>query len=177
MQDKAEGSVSFALTGSAAGLYFSPETGEIMGIPTQAGQRVTTTIYAVGTDGARAEVESLQLVVAERPQFGMSDRWEPALLNETNGYLPIYALGETVALSAPPLARPFLFARIYARARTCQCSGQTDSDGAGGSDCTSLLDGNKYCHTQPGVCADGKTSERLSDAEWSYSACESGTCV
>merc|ERR1712000_381128 len=48
----------------------------------------------------------------------------------------------------------------------CACSGQKNSDGNGGSDCS-----GGYCYTAIGACADGQSSSYLSNQEYSYQAC------
>lgn len=56
---------------------------------------------------------------------------------------------------------------------TCVCSGVTNADGEGG-DCNSKsrrYPGVTYCYTEPGACADGKESNSVEGAEYSYQAC------
>lgn len=65
--------------------------------------------------------------------------------------------------------------------QNCECSGQTNSNGDGGTDpgppggrddCESEFFGSLYCYTDPGICSDGQPSNQVANAEYSYIACE-----
>ena len=53
----------------------------------------------------------------------------------------------------------------------CACNGQTNELGDGGADCTSVSEGEPFCYTDVGVCADGQASSKFGGVEFSYTAC------
>ena len=55
---------------------------------------------------------------------------------------------------------------------SCVCSGQTNSDGEGDSDCLSQDRWGRWCYTKVGACGDkGWPSNDLDNTDWSNKAC------